>query len=242
MNYLDDLSLPRARRDKTKAVSPDRLYPLRVVEEDEERQLVKVHYEGYSATYDEWRPRDEIIDLQLDSETGREDNDAVENCGTDVFPAQILSFNLNHELMVGIKAALTSGRKKSPQVRLRMPFDKLIFDGGLKVRGVEAGGGKYTVNQYQDLQDILGGGWYYRGLNEHGDFCFIILGSICFCLYRRHPTVNYQPLEKDEEVCMKKYTIQSTCLPLILSEVIAQEKIIITTLDMVLFCHQRTSN
>ena len=78
----------------------------------------------------------------------------MEDRGTDTFPVPILPFNLNHEVLVGIKAALTSGRKKSPQVRLRMPFDMLIFDGGLKARGVEAGGGKYTIKPYQDLQDI----------------------------------------------------------------------------------------
>ena len=204
VNYLDDLPLPKARKAKVKEASPDHLYPLRVVEEDEERQLVKVHYEGYSTSYDEWRARDEIVDLQPDDETGREDDDAVED--TDAGPgiASILPFNLYHELMTGIKAALTSGRKKSPQVRLRMPFDKLIFDGGLKARGVEAGGGKYTIKQYQDLQDILGVGWYYRGLNEHGDFCFVILRSIRFYLYQRRPIVDYQPLKEGEQVCPKK--------------------------------------
>ena len=35
VNYLDDLPLlPRARRFRIKAVSPDHLYPLLVVEED----------------------------------------------------------------------------------------------------------------------------------------------------------------------------------------------------------------
>ena len=43
-----------------------------------------------------------------------------------------------------------------------MPFDKLIFDGGLKAKGVEAGGRKYTIRQqyYQGLKDLLRGGWY----------------------------------------------------------------------------------
>ena len=205
VNYRDDLPLPRARRAKIKAVSPERLYPLRVVEEDEERQLVKVHYEGYSSCYDEWRARDGIVDLQPDDKTGGEDDDAVEDAETgSLGVAPILPFNLYHELVVGIKGSLTSARKKSPQIRLRMPFDKLTFDGGLKARGVEAGGGKYTIKQYQDLQDILGGGWYYKGLNEHGDFCFVILRSIRFYLYQRRSIVDYQPLKEGEEVCQKK--------------------------------------
>ena len=38
VNYLDDLPLPRARRSRIKAASPDHLYPLIVVEDDDERQ------------------------------------------------------------------------------------------------------------------------------------------------------------------------------------------------------------
>ena len=53
-----------------------------------------------------------------------------------------------------------------------MPFVKLLFDGGLRVRSVAADGvhGKYTIKEYSDLSDILRPDWYYRGLNEHGDF------------------------------------------------------------------------
>ena len=93
----------RARRTRVKTASPNHLYPLRVVEEDEERKLVKVHYEGYSANYDEWRPRSEIIDLQPDDETGRKDDVVAEDtdAGQRIAPL-ILSFNLHHELMVGI--------------------------------------------------------------------------------------------------------------------------------------------
>ena len=202
VNYLDDLRLPRVRRAKIKAASPDRLYPLRVVDEDEVRQLVKVHYEGYSTSYDEWRAKDDIVDLHSGDETGHGDGDTFSEDTLDAC-SLISPFNLYRELVVGIKASLTSGRKKSPQIRLRMPFDRLIFDGGLKARAVEAGGGKYTIKQYQDLQDILGEGWYYRGLNEHGDFCFVILQSIRFHLYQRRPIADYQPLKEGDEVCTK---------------------------------------
>lgn len=81
VNYLDDLPLPRTRRSRVKEASPDHLYPLLVVQ-DEQRQLVKVHYEGYSTSYDEWRPRDEIVDLQPDDITGREDDEVAEDTDT----------------------------------------------------------------------------------------------------------------------------------------------------------------
>ena len=75
VNYLDDLRLSRVRRTKIKAAPPDRLYPLRVVDEDEVRELVKVHYEGYSTSYDEWRAKDDIVDLHSGDETGHGDGD-----------------------------------------------------------------------------------------------------------------------------------------------------------------------
>ena len=123
VNYLDDLRLPRVRRTKIKAASLDRLYPLRVVDEDEVRQLVKVRYEGYSTSYDEWRAKDDIVDLHSGDETGHGDgSEDTPEVGSLISP-----FNLYRELVVGIKVSLTSGRKKSPQIRLRMPFDRLIF-------------------------------------------------------------------------------------------------------------------
>ena len=64
VNYLDDLPLPSARRSRIKATSSDHLYPL-IVEEDDERQLVKVHYKDYSTSYDERRSRDEIVEQYL---------------------------------------------------------------------------------------------------------------------------------------------------------------------------------
>ena len=109
------------------------------------QRIVKVHYKGYSTCYDEWRARDNIVDLQPDDETGSEDDDAVEDTDAGSGIAPILPFNLYCELVVGIKGSLTSSRKKSPQVRIRIPLDKLTFDGGLKPRE-EAGGGSTPLN------------------------------------------------------------------------------------------------
>ena len=45
------------------------------MDEDEVRELVKVHYEGYSTSYDEWRAKDDIVDLHSGDETGHGDGD-----------------------------------------------------------------------------------------------------------------------------------------------------------------------
>ena len=77
--------------------------------------------------------------------------------------------------------SLTSGRKKISHVKLRMLFEKFLFDGGLRVRCVAADGdhGKYTIKECSYLSDILGPDCYYRGLNEHGNFWFV---EICALL------------------------------------------------------------
>ena len=101
VNYQDDLQLPRARRAKIKAALPDRFYPLRGVDEDEVRQLVKVHYEGYSANYDEWRAKDNIVDLHSGDETGHGHGDTFSE-DTPEAGLPISPFNLYRELVVGI--------------------------------------------------------------------------------------------------------------------------------------------
>ena len=51
----------------------DELYPIEIIERDpEDATRMKIHYTGYSSSYDEWRNCGEIVDLtdQLPSLTG----------------------------------------------------------------------------------------------------------------------------------------------------------------------------
>ena len=122
-----------------KQIPPDHLYTLRIVEEDDEQQLVKVHYEGFSSKFDEWRAKNDIVEISsYESEVDNEEDPADIESEPD---GPISPFSPYHELLVNIKSSLTSTRKKSSHVRVRMPFDKLLFDGGLKARGVNAGCG-----------------------------------------------------------------------------------------------------
>lgn len=172
------------KKPKKRQQEPD-LYAVEVLEEDSTK--CRVHYVGYDSCYDEWKDKDEIVDCyepcDEDSKTATSD--------------KIFRFSLYDELSVKIKSSLNSSRKESPIVRIDMPFDKIEFDGGIRccghvkrsVRGIE----RYTITKYQDLNHLLGVDWHFRGINENGDFCYIILNTIEFYLYRRRPIKEFMP-------------------------------------------------
>ena len=51
----------------------------------------------------------------------------------------------------------------------------------------------YTIVHYSDLDEALGSKWFIRGLNESGDFCYAILGTVRFYLRERPPLKDYIP-------------------------------------------------
>lgn len=182
-----------ADSSRSKSSTEESLFPIRVIDEDSERY--KVHYVGYASKYDEWKGKDEIIDL----DNYDNDDQELENTYT-------VRFSLYRDLAIRIKAALTSGRKESPVVRIDMPFDRVEFDGGLRTCGERKryirGTQRYTIKKYQDLDRLLGKNWHYRGINCNGDFCYAILKTVEYYLYRRRPLKEYVPtadLEVKEE-------------------------------------------
>ena len=63
-NYKEiaDVQVPRGRRALQKPAK-DELYPIEIVERDDEQGKVKVHYLGYGERYDEWKSLEEIVPL-----------------------------------------------------------------------------------------------------------------------------------------------------------------------------------
>ena len=170
---------------KSSTPSSSGLFPIRVVQEDSLRY--KVHYVGYSSKYDERKEKSEVVDLD------NCDHDDQEPLST----TNILHFSLYHELAIRIKSALNSSRKESPKARIDMPFDRVQFNGGLVmsgerkryVRGIQ----HYTITNYQDLNGLLGSRWHYRGINSNGDYCYVILSTVEYYLYRRRSLKEYVP-------------------------------------------------
>lgn len=76
-----------------------------------------------------------------------------------------------------------------------MAFDKRIFDEGLKAMGHlknrKRGIDHYTIKNYGDLNSLFGRNWHYRGLNQLGDFCYVICETVDFYLYKKRPLIQY---------------------------------------------------
>lgn len=192
VNYREllQVKLPRAKRLKRKR-SERKLYPVKVLERDEARNRVKIHYVGYDASDDEWREAADVVTIDNDSS----DRETEVRCTKPVLIAA--PFSLYKELTGRVKIALNSGRKQSPCIKIEMPFDTIHFNGGLKSYGVKSrnyrGIQRYKINKYEDLNPLLGDNWHVRGLNAAGDFCYVILDTIEFYLYKRRPLIDYVP-------------------------------------------------
>ena len=180
---------PSQTLPKTKLTQKD-VYPIEVVDEDSSTSAVKVHYIGYSSRHDEWKPKQDIIILGDDPDP----NPDTQEPGTLAEP-----FSLNQELASKIKAALNSGRKESPVVKIDMPFDRAEYDCGLRTCGTQKrlfrAVQHYRISHYQDLDKLLGHNWHYRGLNSNGDFCFVLLNTVEYYLHKRRSLKEYIPTQ-----------------------------------------------
>ena len=186
VNYkdLEKIKLPKVSVCKPK----DKLYPVTVLEHDADK--VKVHYVGFSEDHDEWREENELEAL------GEEEDE-----GTSM--ACYKSLSIYDTLRLKIKQALTCGRRSSPVINIVMAFDLIQFNGGLKTVGIPSkkvqGVQHYKIRHYHDLNLFLGRNWHYRGLNEAGDYGFVILDTVDFCLRKARSFVEYLPPHLDEK-------------------------------------------
>ena len=77
--------------------------------------------------------------------------------------------------------------------RIEIPFDFLLFKGGLgnvgKPLGIHFGHERFGIKRYLDLVPLLGEQWHIRKLNVAGDFCYCDLNSVTFYLSRHKDIV-----------------------------------------------------
>ena len=135
-------------------IPKDFLYrQISVVERDGSR--VKIHYEGYNSSYDEWREDTEIVSLSPSPEQSTNSSQVSTH----------QPYSLYKELGFKIKQLLTCGRKQSPTAKVQMGFDNILFVGGLQAAGTPSsmknGYMRYKINNFSDLDTLLGKGWHF---------------------------------------------------------------------------------
>ncbi len=176
-----------APTSNTKRQRPGRnhLYNVEVVEEEENK--VKIHYVGYSSKHDEWIRKSEIA--------------YKPSCSCRATDADL---SLTSALACAIKQKLVPRRKlEDPAVRIQLPFDSATFQ-LLQAKGkllTSSRGNKvYTVEEYNDLDELLGERWHIRVANIYGDFSYVILSTIRFYLTQPAPLLDFDVRQHDTEL------------------------------------------
>ena len=85
---------------------------------------------------------------------------------------------------------MDSGHRKAVDVRLDMPFDRLLFNGGSS-HSEQSWARDVRIKHYSDLDSLLGKGWHMRALNPRLDFCYVNLETVQFYMHERKPLVEY---------------------------------------------------
>ena len=185
---------------KTSTVS--KLYPIEVVESAGSK--VRIHYIGYDDSTDEWREPTELVQL-TSTRTPRVSTNSNTQSMQPIQP-----FSLYNKLRIKIKQALVCGRKQSPVV-INMPFDFLLFTGGLQAVGtakrVVHGDQYYQLQSYHNLDVILGPNWHYRGVNSNGDYAFVVLQSVEYSIDDRKSMSIFHPLWHNPQMTLSQHFI-----------------------------------
>jgi len=166
------------------------LFSVKIIEKEDTR--VKVHYIGYSNKFDEWKDESEVEVLHSKKLS-------VVDESTTYKP-----FSLYDKLHIKIKRALFCNRTASPIIKITMPFDLVLFDGGLKLAAVpskKTGGIQYyKVTNYWDLNHLLGANWHFRCININGDYGYVIKDTLEFCIRKSRPLAEYICSSSDDSL------------------------------------------
>ena len=74
---------------------------------------------------------------------------------------------------------------------------------GKHAKDARGGVPTYTIDHYNDLDELLGKQWHMRVLNVNEDFSSIILGTVSFHLTRGRPLSEYEVVRNKDEVFLE---------------------------------------
>ena len=144
-----------------------------------------MHYCGYSSQYDEWRPKAEITYAKP------------------TFRPSDNPYSPLTELACMIKKRLLPKRSDDPEVRIQVPCDLPTFQElqSLAIPSSKTNHAEcktqYTIEHYEDFDDVLGKMWHIRVVNETGDFSYVILETVSFHLSKGRPILEYVTKKAD---------------------------------------------
>ena len=158
------------------------LFPLTIIDnklDDNGTLLVKVHYAGWDAKFDEWRPATDVIEIPetfLVSETEAKER-------------------FFSQLRVAVKESLHCQKKTDSHMDIKLPVIKDIFQEFQSLGKPHPKlKGRFILENLSDLNVVLGDEtWFIRIINRAGDFAYIIKGTIEFWLSERVPLEDYTP-------------------------------------------------
>ena len=151
------------------------IFPVEITEVDKDRNMIKIHFKGYSEKFDEWKPCDEnnlsLIRLEQMSEP-------TDDSLSDRLQA------LYERVYREIKRKVCSGRREDPEIRIEIPVDKDVFNEGL---------GRITSKSYQRNKltyEVLSYGSRKEDLNNNTSFITLLT-----CLFRKETKAIYPLLD-----------------------------------------------
>ncbi|KAJ8018809.1 hypothetical protein HOLleu_42999 [Holothuria leucospilota] len=144
--------------------STKKLYELEILatrNEGPERE-VKVHYTGWSKKFDEWRLESEILETPPAAVGGP--------------TAEFFQFLF----LATVKEKLNGFRKLDSEVSFAIPVPKQVFEEFVKGSNLKAEKSKgRTIYRFEDSDSAksFSEEWWYRIINDAGDFVFIELDT-----------------------------------------------------------------
>lgn len=183
--YESYVTSPKHRKISKK---DNNLYDIEIKEVDREKNLVRIHYKGYSDKYDEWRPyggEDGYFPFVRQEKVP----DMTDESGSD--RGKLLINKLRRET----KRKLYSSRKEDPNVRIEIDVYEDVYCAILAnlTNGVmERGRLVYHLPSNRLLDSILGPKWDKRIFNCNGDFAYVVEGTVKFWLGKKSPITEYK--------------------------------------------------
>ena len=172
----------KIRKDKN-------LYEVEIKDVDKERNLVRIHYKGYSEKFDEWRPfgegQESYFPFVRLERMPFADSDSLDE-RSELF---------KHKPCTEVKRKLYSGRRDDVNVEVDVGQDVFMHVLGNFLQGIkEKGRTVYHLPSNRLLDAVLGLKWDERIFNTNGDFAYVIEKTTAFWLSKKSSVVEYKKL------------------------------------------------